>query len=276
MNAARKKPTRGPVQAQTASATYVYCVARAKSLRLPARAPRLPEAGKPRAIELGGDLWLVVCDVPLEHYDQKPLERGLRDLDWVSRCALAHQGVMAELSRSSTVAPMKLFTLFASEQRARDHLRRIRPRVEKLLDRVAGHQEWGVRLRFDAKKMRDRLDARSRKRGGPQTGRGFLALKHAQKHASERLVVDAVADGERLFSELGREVADARRRPLAQKEASSGVLLDAAFLVRATAVRDFKRRVTSAAERLRERGIAVALTGPWPAYSFLKEPARAR
>jgi hypothetical protein len=271
-----KTRKRRPAATKPATATYVYGVARAASLRLPLRAPRLPDAGKPRALDLGDDLWLVVCDAPLEHYDKGPLERGLHDLDWVSRCALAHQGVIAELSRSATVAPMQLFTLFASDRRAEEHLRRMRARIEKVLDRVAGHQEWGVRLRFDAKQAQDRADSEQRKRGRPRTGRDFLALKNAQKHAGQRLLGDAVADGERLFTELGRDVAAARRRELARQEASTGVLLDAAFLVSEREAGAFKRRVSKAAARMRERGIALLLTGPWPAYSFLKEPARAR
>ena len=217
-----------------------------------------------------------MSDVPLEHYDKKPLERGLRDLDWVSRCAFAHQALIAELSRTTTVAPMQLFTLFANDQRARDHLRRIRARIEKLLDRVAGHQEWGVRLRFDPKQARQRTAAEQRKRGLPRTGRGFLALKNAAETRRSAAARRRGRAREELFTELGRDVAAARRRELAGRKRAAVSCSTPRSWSRRREAPDFKRRVSRAAAELRERGIASLLTGPWPAYSFLKEPARAR
>ena len=73
------------------SATYVYCVARSARAPSLGNAPAgLPGTGRPRALPAGQGLWLIVADAPLPQYGEAGLARGVRDLDAVSRCAVAH------------------------------------------------------------------------------------------------------------------------------------------------------------------------------------------
>ena len=44
--------------------------------------------------QLTGRLWVVHADVPLDRYGPGPLEASLKDFDWVSRIALAHEAVV--------------------------------------------------------------------------------------------------------------------------------------------------------------------------------------
>ncbi|TMB13759.1 MAG: hypothetical protein E6J65_24825, partial [Deltaproteobacteria bacterium] len=101
------------------NATYLYCLvrsARAPSLR---GAPAgLPGAAPTRTIDAGGGLWLVAADAPLDRYGEKPIERGLQDLAWVSSVAVPHEAVVEHLAKIGTVVPMKLLTLFRSDERA--------------------------------------------------------------------------------------------------------------------------------------------------------------
>jgi hypothetical protein len=56
------------------------------------------------------------------------------------------------------------------------------------------------------------------------------------------------------------------RRP---RDASAGLLVDAAFLVPARSSAAFKRQLSSLVTRLLAAGCGVSLTGPWPPYSFV-------
>jgi len=70
-------------------ATYVYCVLRRDKAPPLGRAPKgLPGMEPPRAVPAGPGLWLVVSSAPLERYGEKAIEQGLRDLEWVSSCAV--------------------------------------------------------------------------------------------------------------------------------------------------------------------------------------------
>src|SRR5262249_57760618 len=74
---------------------------------------------------------------------------GLADLDWVSRAAVANEAVVEAFSGANAVLPMKLFTIFMSDERVLAHVRRDRQRIAAMVKRVANHQEWGVRVIFD-------------------------------------------------------------------------------------------------------------------------------
>ena len=65
------------------------------------------------------------------------IERGLSDLAWVSERALPHEAIIEFVGRSGTVLPMKLFTLFRTDLRARAHVTEARQRWQSLLRRVA-------------------------------------------------------------------------------------------------------------------------------------------
>jgi hypothetical protein len=92
----------------------------------------------------------VVADAPLSRYGEAPLARLVRDLDAVSRCAVAHSAVVAGCARRNPVLPLRLLTLFSSDDRAVALVRGRRAAIARRLDRVAGRAEWGVQARLEA------------------------------------------------------------------------------------------------------------------------------
>src|SRR5690606_40228059 len=112
--------------------TYVYCLVRAgrrPSLRdVP---PGMPDSGAPRLLDAGDRLWAVVTTVPAGEYGEGTLARGLQDLEWVGRRAMAHESVVEAFLDAPAVLPMQLFTLFTSDERALEHVARDRRRSEE-------------------------------------------------------------------------------------------------------------------------------------------------
>src|SRR5262249_8325731 len=130
--------------------TYVYCVVAADTPPRLTRVPAgLPGPGKVRLREAGPPLFVVVADAPLDRYGESAINRGLADLEWVSRAAVAHEAVVEAFIGEPAVLPMKLFTIFMSDERVLDHVRSDRQHVATMIKRVANHQEWGVRVRLD-------------------------------------------------------------------------------------------------------------------------------
>src|SRR5213083_2095260 len=105
--------------------------------------------GRVRLLDVRGGRFLVVADAPLDRYGEDAINRGLSDLNWVSRAAVAHEAVIEAFIAAPAVLPMKLFTIFASDDRAREHMRRDARRIDALIRRVANHQEWGLRVVLD-------------------------------------------------------------------------------------------------------------------------------
>src|SRR5438034_760114 len=143
-----------------ATATYVYCVVAAPRAPRRARSPAgLPGAGRVRLLDLDRGLYLVAADVPLARYGEAAIERGLSDLDWVSRAAVAHEAVVESFIDATAVLPMKLFTIFNNDARAIEHVRAAGPR--------ASCRRKGVRCcstpRFSCRDHGRRRSARSRR-----------------------------------------------------------------------------------------------------------------
>jgi hypothetical protein len=256
------------------TATYLYCLVRSpRSPRLAAAPRGLPGLGRPRAIPAGEGLWLVGADAPLARYGPALIERRLGDIGWVAARALAHEAVVEYAGRSGPVVPMKLFTLFTSDRRAVEHVERARRQLTRVLRRVAGCREWGIRISVDDTRARALARARAR-RLAPTAGAGtrFLLARRGESAARRTAAADVAGEVGRLFRRLAAEARAARRRP--GRDGAPGILLEAAFLVPVRRTARFRARVREATRPLAARGGAVALTGPWPPYHFVGRGAR--
>lgn len=253
------------------TATYLYCLVHAdKAPSLRGAPAGLPGAGKPRAIDAGGGLWLVAADAPLDRYGEKPIEKGLQDLAWVSSVAVPHEAVIEHLARAGTVVPMKLLTLFNSDDRALEHVAKERRRIERVVERIEGREEWGLRVALDELTAigKARTEANQvAERGSP--GAAFLLRKKKEQDAARELLENARDRADELYEELSKKADDARRRPPPPGEIGKRVMLDAAFLLRRGKTKPFQAAVRAQAKKLAPLGYEITLTGPWPPYNFV-------
>jgi Gas vesicle synthesis protein GvpL/GvpF len=256
------------------AATYLYCLVRdSREPPLDTAPPGLAGFASPRTLAAVDDLWLVAADAPLPEYASETIQDRLSDLSWVSACALAHEAVVEHFASAAAVLPMKLFTLFSSDERALAHVRDNREELSRALDRVAGSVEWGVRVRLDETRAREILADEAREAASRSSaGTSFLLRKKLEQDATRSLAGRLRAEMEEVFAELSEGAAEAiRREPATPPEAGGRLLLDAAFLVPSQSRADFEALVERCASRLAPRGCEVTLTGPWPPYHFVEE-----
>lgn len=251
------------------SLTYVFCLVRS------ARRPSvrgvpvvLPGAEGLRALEAGPSTWLIVSSVPQSEYSESALASGLQDLDWVGRRAMAHEAVVEQFLSAAALLPMQLFTLFTSDERAVAHVKKDRRKIERILARIERQHEWGLRLTWDEKSARGKVESR---RGGKiASGVEYLSRKRELLDVNRVQLTAAKAEAERVYRALSREATDARRRTgLEQAAPGSRLLLDAAFLVPVTRAASFRAALRKQARALGSNGLVVSLTGPWPPYNFI-------
>ncbi len=252
------------------AATYLYCLVQAGRRPSLAGAPRgLPGLGPLRVVPAAGDLWLVAAEAPLAQYGSAPIERHLRDLEWVAVRGAAHARVVEHFARRLTTLPMKLFTLFTGEARAVSHVRGAETRVRRVLERVDGCREWGVRVRLDPALARRAARKRPRPAGpARRAGTRFLLAKKQELDVAREVLREGRAAVEAAFEELAG-VADATRRRSTAELDGTRVVLDAAVLVPARQLTRFRRVVRRSGAALAARGYRLTLTGPWPAYNFV-------
>ena len=260
-------------------AVYLYCVVRAA--RKPSTAsvpPGLQGGTTPEAAALGAGLWLVTSDVPLDVYGPGRLEPKLQDLDWVAEVAVAHEGVIEHFARmkTATVVPMKLFTMFSSRERAIADLSRRRAQLAAVIRRVAGCEEWGIRVtRSSVPPVVARGGRTARAGGDPATGAAFLAARRDARDAAKAARGEAAAAAQSAFGRLTHVARDSHVREPGPQGGSNPPILEAAFLVPAKARARFKAEAKRQAAACAAAGADMTLTGPWPPYSFVAREARA-
>jgi hypothetical protein len=228
-----------------------------------------------RIIDVDDGLYLVVADAPLDRYGTDAINRSLANLDWVSRAAVAHEAVVESFAGASAVLPMKLFTIFTSDDRALAHVRSQRTRIAAAARRVANHQEWGVRVILDRARA-GANSSRARGAGGGQNGRpsgiAYLTQKKVQRDAGLDRARHAHAAIAALYDRLAARATVARRKAPRELPVEGGpMLLDAAFLVPRRRARSFQSLARREAKSLATLGYGLTLTGPWPPYSFVGE-----
>ena len=254
--------------------TYVYCVVAADKRPRLTRVPAgLPGTGRVRLLDVEPDLFVAVADAPLDRYGEAAINRGLGDLDWVSRAAIAHEAVVESFVGETAVLPMKLFTIFMSDDRVLAHVRGDRQRIAAVVRRVANHQEWGVRVVLD--RTRAQASPHRTKAARPRaaaSGLAYLAEKKAQRDRAAELSTSARQTVADLFDRLSARARDARRRTASELPMEGGpLLLDAAFLVPRARAAAFQTLTAREAKALERQGYGLTVTGPWPPYTFVQD-----
>lgn len=283
----------------SADATYVYCVVKctqgdsgtgSAGLRAP-KLGRMPTGlwgtGRPRVLDAGDGYYLIVARAPLSLYAADAIEAKLGDLDWLAERATEHEAVVEHTTKLGSVVPMKLFTLFSNDERALRHVRKMRRSLGRVVERITGCEEWGLRILFDPTRAayagtdearskgqrldRARTEAEAARNESNEAASGTSFLRRKQALVDERRQAGArgAANVDELYERLANNVRDAHRRTPAEGEIAAGQVLDAVFLVPRESVKKVKAIVAASARSLIEDGFYVTLSGPWPAYSFI-------
>lgn len=249
--------------------TYLYClVAGPAAPDLAAAPPQgLPGAGRPRPLALGDDLWAIAADVPLPDYSPAAVEARLSDLGWLSERALGHEAMVEHFTGAPALVPLKLFTLFTSDERARADLAGRRADLDAVIARVAGHEEWGARIHYDPRAGAG-LEAAASAAEPPGSGREFLQRKQRLRAAGRGAPAGTAERAVAAAAGLEARAAAVHHNPLPEG-AARPPLFDASFLVSRSGREDFERAAEKTAGELAPLSCRLTLTGPWPPYAFV-------
>lgn len=221
----------------------------------------------------GGDVHAVFTPVNADEFSQDVIDRRAGDLEWLGAIGYRHQAVMADLMRKTAIIPMRAFTLFSSEEVLRSYLAENRELLSKILDRLDGKQEWTLRIELEPAKWSEALTGRvaslrdlQNEIAAASPGKAFLLRKKLDdekkraSHAAEDELVGEIEQA--VLSKLGCEtVAESRQRR------------DGAFpQINVLLERDEESVLQQLREELTARyqheGVTLALSGPWPPYTF--------
>jgi hypothetical protein len=236
--------------------------------------------GAPVRFVAAGAVAGVVSPVPGAEYAESALDSRLADLGWVGERGVAHEHVLTWLADRMPVVPLRPFSLHHDERALRERLREGEAEFARVLDRLRGRREWGVRLwRLGAATARladhsAALRSSAAEIASASAGRRFLLEKKRATLQQDELRTATAARAREVYQTLlaKAEHAVALALPTAQSDAERVMALNAAFLVDDRSYPAFQEAVTGQAHAAADAGFEIEFTGPWPAYHFAALP----
>ncbi len=268
----RTTPSAAPVApAATATLTYVFAVCRTADPDTLAATAGHAGGGPLRLLALGR-LALLVQDVPAEAFSEEELRRRLGDRADLERCARDHHAAVVAAGVSGPVVPFPLATLYRSDRRAVEALSSGEGRFTELLDRLAGHVEWAVKVHLSPTAARPEPVTREpRETPGGGTGRAYLSRVSGRQRRADEERRTALEAAERIDRALRQHASAAVRHRLHSPELTgrgNAQVLNAAYLVAENAHPSFARALTELRTTRDLACVEIDVTGPWVPYSF--------
>ena len=260
------------MNAEPASATYVFCLVESKRAPSVRGAPdSVPGAGPVRTIEIDRGLWAIVADAPLHRFSGEALQQELQDLEALSRHALAHASIVECFFQRSPVIPLKLFTLFSEDERARRQLRGRATRLRRLFARLRGHEEWGVRITALAAPKPEKGEGGSMvgRRPAAASGREYLKVKKRLRMEAPAPPRAVVKELNAVLKALSRLASQTRADKFPPPTKGRPYVTGASFLVKTQRRAQWKKQAVRLADSIEKHGHRVEITGPWPPYHFV-------
>lgn len=252
---------------------WAYCV-------LPADAPTPAEAvGLDGSAPLGrveaAGLAALVSNVPADEFGEDPLRENLNDLAWLERVARAHEAVLDDALASATIVPLRLCTLYESQQSVREMLAREREAFAHALEFLNGREEWAAKVLIDPERLAGEAQAAAKGDAEPSipgAGGAYLLGRRREREVRQASAALAAQVAERVHSVLEDSALEAVKRPPQNRDLSGHegeMVLNAAYLVEKDRVDELRSLASELEAEHARYGARVELTGPWPPYNFV-------
>jgi gas vesicle protein GvpL/GvpF len=211
-------------------------------------------------------LTALVSEVAGADFDEQRLREHLGDMAWVQDTARRHELVLEAIGALATVIPMRMCTVYPSEDEIRQLLAREARALREGLRYLEGKAEWGVKVFSDP--FAGAQPGADRGTSGADYMRGRLRDREARANAAQRAedaarhvheVLDTVAEDSVIVSPQVHE----------HRDPAGELLLNGVYLVQDASREDFRAQARALARSFVELGIELELTGPWPAYNFV-------
>jgi hypothetical protein len=219
-----------------------------------------------------GSIAALVGIVPLADYCGDDAERHLADVAWLAPRVRHHAELVKWAMRESPVFPAPFGTLYANFENLDAFLRAHETTISGFLREVADKEEWELRAgaEFDSPDALDELACRAWP-GWREMSKGARYLRlcrdrnalldfgRAEAAALVRGFIDELAPLTTAIRQHG-----ARRSPPNRAEP----IVRCALLVPKASVDALRERIPEIAARATRQHVAIALSGPWPPFSF--------
>ena len=261
-----RKPKAHPLGLDAGQVLYLYGVSQRPKDAVPeVAAEGIDGAAAMEAVAYQGYLCWVSRVSRAEFADR--LREQMENLEWLASAGLRHQRAVSAIAERFTILPARFGTVFLSEGSLAQHLRDHKKNMPRVFKRLAGADEWGIKVFETAK---PEIMAASEV---PASGREYLKRK-AESLQPKRGVGhgDEMRGLIRELSSLSEDSSPGGKASLRQP----GLLWHGSFLVKRKDRKKLQTVLEKYAAKWQDKW-RIDCSGPWPPYSFVApSPGRGR
>lgn len=261
---------------------YVYCVRPKFAKALPAKAKGV-EFAKSIKVFPFKDIEAVVGAIDPAKFDgAKIKEKLLNDPKWAEKNIRRHHEVIDQMFQTSAVVPMKFGTMYKTKISLVAALEKYYRKFKNLIRQLADRKEWGVKAYLDHKKFIDDLKKKNKeiqklkkRQSSAQEGRRWYTERKIDEIIADESEREIEKELRSLVEKLEKHVEKMRLNEALSKDmpaSATEMIMNAVCLVKNDALPGFKDLFQELAKEEKEKGILLALTGPWPPYNFVEIP----
>ncbi|MGA1982218.1 MAG: GvpL/GvpF family gas vesicle protein [Acidobacteriaceae bacterium] len=214
------------------------------------------------------------CEVDLDEFVGERADAQLQDLKWLGPRVCRHEAVIEEIMRQAPVLPARFATLFSSLESLDHFVLEHREGIAKFFAELGGQQEWAVKGLLDRAGALEGLCHPAEEEPAGSLGGRYLQERRMKAQAERELNQRLKTFCQHVAAVLGAHAGGFRERKVvtpAAEEATAEVVLNWAFLVPPEDLEDFKASLQRFNNHETFPGLALAVSGPWPPYSFVPD-----
>jgi hypothetical protein len=211
------------------------------------------------------------------------IDANVQNMDWLAPRATSHQGVVGALHTvASSLLPLPFATLYHRRDALRETLSARRQELLTLLERVAGADEWTLKVFQERAVLEQHVErlsstfaqAAEEARTAPP-GKAYLLRKQLDTLRRDEAVRMSSVHAHEIEEQMRGIASDVIREPIASATAAGRgapegmrAVLKLALLLSRNGRDEHMTRIEEIAERYMPFGYRLEIAGPWPAYSF--------
>jgi len=230
------------------------------------------------------DLQAVISGVSLEKFGSKEIhKKAEEDVNWIKEKAQIHEEVIEQAmgkgnSQLVSVIPMQFGVVFKNIRSLKQKLANYYEQFKKSLKKLAGKQEWGVKVylkenifRKTIEEKNEQVLAKKKEIESMPKGMAFFAQKQIDKVVGQEKDKELGRITEEIFENLGQLAFSKNKSKLLEKDftgMTEEMILNAFYLIEESKLASFQKKVGELKEQYNSLGFEVEVTGPWPSYHF--------
>jgi len=226
-----------------------------------------------------GNLGALVRDVAMEEFGEDVLKDRMKDPQWLEQHIWQHARVLEVAMRFGTVIPMKLLTIFRTEDRLLKSLLALDGTLRDLCGKLQGKEEWGVKVFCDlqciqaaVEAQRDRTSQLNAQLAGKPSGTAYLIRKQSEESARRESSLLLAVHLESISRRISSMAYETKFNPVTQESSGRQMVLNASLLIDKTSISSLANGVNALRQEYLPRGFEFERVGPFPPYSFSELP----